>query len=114
MNFEDLKDKVLRWADDMNLIHSENANMQFMKFIEEIFEFKSEFDMWSWYKKFDFDESVEGYLSNNNINKCKNMKLEMGDIFVALIILCEQIGIDPMECLSVAYEKMQGGFSRDE
>lgn len=34
------------------------------------------------------------------------MMLEMGDIFVTLIILCEQLGIDPMECLSMAYEKI--------
>ena len=30
----------------------------------------------------------------------------MGDIFVTLIILCEQIGIDPVYCLSKAYEKI--------
>lgn len=30
----------------------------------------------------------------------------MGDIFVTLIILCEQIGIDPVECLEMAYEKI--------
>lgn len=106
MNFEDLKDKVLSWADDKDLLHSENADKQFMKFIEEVFEFKSEFDMWSWYKQFNFDKGLETYLSKNNINKCKNLKLEMGDIFVTLIILCEQIGIDPVECLSMAYEKI--------
>ena len=31
----------------------------------------------------------------------------MGDIFVTLIILCEQLGIDPVECLSMAYEKIK-------
>lgn len=98
MNFKDLKDKVLRWADDMNLLHSENANMQFMKFIEEVFEFKSEMDL-------------RGIRWDSGIDKTdiiEPMQLEMGDIFVALIILCEQIEIDPVECLSMAYEKIQG------
>ena len=46
----------------------------------------------------------------------------MGDILVTLIILCEQIGIDPEECLSMAYEKISkrkgktinGTFVKDE
>lgn len=39
MSFEDLKDKVLSWAYDKGLLHAENADKQFMKFIEEVFEF---------------------------------------------------------------------------
>lgn len=35
------------------------------------------------------------------------MKLEMGDIFVTLIILCEQLGIDVVECLGRAYIKIE-------
>ena len=35
------------------------------------------------------------------------MKLEMGDIFVTLIILCEQLGIDVIECLGRAYIKIE-------
>ncbi len=92
MNFEDLKDKVLRWADDKDLLHAENADKQFMKFIEEVFEFKTEMD------------GLNEYGANplTYFDLC----LEMGDIFVTLIILCEQIGIDPVECLSMAYEKI--------
>ena len=30
----------------------------------------------------------------------------MGDIFVTLIILCEQLGITPIECLEFAYKKI--------
>lgn len=93
MNFEDLKDKVLSWADDKDLLHAENAPKQFMKFIEEVFEFKTEFDD----KKRFPPECLE----------IEDMELEMGDIFVTLIILCEQIGIDPVECLSMAYEKIK-------
>lgn len=108
MNFEDLKDKVLRWADDKDLLHAENADKQFMKFIEEVFEFKTEMD------------GLNEYGANplTYFDLC----LEMGDIFVTLIILCEQIGIDPEDCLSMAYEKIKdrsgktinGNFVKDE
>ena len=94
MTFEQLQEKVLCWANDKDLLHSENAPKQFMKFIEEIFEFKSEFDFVC-------------YLDVNE-HTFHGMELEMGDIFVTLIILCEQIGIDPEECLSMAYEKIKG------
>lgn len=107
MNFKDLKDKVLSWAKDKDLLHAENADKQFMKFIEEVFEFKSEFDVWKLYKKFKHDENIEQDFSIEEIERWKNLKLEMGDIFVTLIILCEQIGIDPVECLSMAYDKIK-------
>ena len=101
MSFEDLKDKVLSWADDKDLLHSENADKQFMKFIEEVFEFKSEFDYLDRISL--FKDEVEEKIATIDF-----MKLEMGDIFVTLIILCEQIGIDPVECLYMAYEKIKG------
>lgn len=98
MSFKDLKDKVLSWADDKDLLHSENADKQFMKFIEEVFEFKSEFDLRNM-----FGDNEFAY---------KAMMFEMGDIFVTLIILCEQIGMYPEECLSIAYEKIKGRSGR--
>ena len=94
MIFKDLKDKVLSWADDKDLLHIKNAPKQFMKFIEEVFEFKTEMDI----------SVFDGKVAKRFI---ENLKLEMGDIFVTLIILCEQIGIDPEECLSMAYEKIK-------
>lgn len=106
MNFKELKNKVLSWADDKDLLYSENADKQFMKFIEEVFEFKTEFDNWVFFReKCDFAEDEElMYMEGKSLTV--NSKLEMGDIFVTLIILCEQIGIDPVESLSMAYEKI--------
>ena len=92
MSFRMLQADVLRWAKDKDLLHEENAEKQFMKFIEEVFEFKTEFD--------DKQRFAPDCIDINNL------KLEMGDIFVTLIILCEQIDIDPEECLSMAYEKI--------
>lgn len=94
MNFEELKTKVEEWAKDKDLLHEENAEKQFMKFIEEVFEFKSEMDVY-----FDGAETLK------SLNK-EYMEDEMGDIFVTLIVLCNQLGIDCVECLEMAYEKI--------
>ena len=93
MSFRMLQADVLRWAKDKGLLHIKNAPKQFMKFIEEVFEFKTEMDI----------SVFDGKVAKRFI---ENLKLEMGDIFVTLIILCEQIGIDTEECLSMAYEKI--------
>lgn len=94
MNFKELKTKVEQWAKDKDLLHRENAEKQFMKFIEEVFEFKTEMDNILSYNDPYVDEAVD------------RMKLEMGDIFVTLIVLCKQLGIDCVECLELAYEKI--------
>lgn len=96
MNFEELRTKVEEWANDKDLLHSENAEKQFMKFIEEVFEFKTEMDMCM---KF-FNPNLKMWQTD------KDVKLEMGDIFVTLILLCNQLGIDCVECLEMAYEKI--------
>lgn len=92
MTFEQLKELVLEWADDKDLLHHKNCEKQFMKFIEEVFEFKSEMDL---------DHFVYGRVMN------ENTKLEMGDIFVTLIILCEDLEINPVLCLEMAYKKIK-------
>lgn len=95
MEFKELQEKVLEWADSHDLLHEENANKQFMKFIEETFEFKTEFDLIK-------ERKEKGLVCLN-----RDMQLEMGDIFVTLIILCKQLGIEPQECLELAYEKIK-------
>lgn len=115
MNFEELKTKVEEWANDKDLLHSENADKQFMKFIEEVFEFKTEFDNCVFFRKmcgFAEDEELM-YLEDKSL--AVNSKLEMGDIFVTLIILCKQLGIDCVECLQLAYDKIskRKGITKD-
>ena len=101
MNFEELRENVEEWANDKDLLHSENADKQFMKFIEEVFEFKSEMDLIH-------------ILGGNELNS-HDMMLEMGDIFVTLIVLCKQLDIDSVECLNMAYEKIskRKGVTKD-
>lgn len=95
MSFRMLQADVLSWAKDKDLLHAENAPKQFMKFVEEVFEFKAEMDM--------LDNCGESLMTIN----LEHVKDEMGDIFVTLIILCEQLGIDPMGCLELAYNKIK-------
>lgn len=105
-SFEELKELALEWADDKDLLHSENADKQFMKFIEEVFEFKTELDVWKLYKKFKHDRRIFQDFSISEVERWLNLKLEMGDIFVTLIILCKQLGLDPLMCLDMAYKKI--------
>lgn len=92
--FEELREKVEQWANDKDLLHEENADKQFMKFMEEVFEFKTEMD------NYDLE------LGTLKTYFFKTMSLEMGDIIVTLIVLCKQLDIDIVECLEMAYEKI--------
>ena len=105
MNFEELKTKVEEWADDKDLLHEENADKQFMKFIEEVFEFKREIDI----------SNLRRLVGDNKDFISRDINLEMGDIFVTLIILCNQLGIDCVECLQLAYDKIskRKGVTKD-
>lgn len=84
MDFEELKIKVEEWADDKDLIRFEYRFKQFEKVVEEVFELKEEM------------------IQNNK----KNTKLEFGDVIVTLIILSNQLNIDFVECLEMAYDKI--------
>lgn len=84
MDFEQLKTKVEEWADDKYLIRFEYWVKQFEKVVEEVFELKEEM------------------IQNNK----KNTKLEFGDVIVTLIILSNQLNIDFVECLEMAYDKI--------
>ena len=110
-NFEELRKNVEEWANDKDLLHEENVEKQFMKFIEEVFEFKTEMD----YLCRIGQSSEEVYSDYEQIETQENMKLEMGDIFVTLIILCNQLGIDCVECLQLAYDKIskRKGITKD-
>lgn len=96
MEFEELQEKVLEWADSHDLLHEENASKQFLKFIEETFEFKTEMDSFT-----------AEFIYRDLVDIREDMQLEMGDIFVTLIILCKQLGIEPQECLELAYDKIK-------
>lgn len=92
-----LQSEVLDWAKEKDLLNPDNADKQFMKFMEEVFEFKTEMDLKEtrWLAGIDLSEILEP------------IEMEMGDIFVTLIILCEQLNISPREFLEKAYGKIK-------
>lgn len=104
--FEELKKLIEQWAKDKDLLHAENVDKQFMKFIEEVFEFKVELDFYKYFKSFKHT-NIEVDYSIETVDKYNKLELEMGDIFVTLIVLCNQIGIEPTRCLDMAYEKIK-------
>lgn len=67
---EELKQLIIEWANERNLIHKENAPKQRLKLIEECGE-------------------LANAILKDNIDSQKDA---VGDIFVVLIILSEQLG----------------------
>lgn len=105
INFEELQEKVLEWAEEKDLLHEEYAEKQFMKFVEEVFEFRDEWLLYVHeYNKCSYGEADD---DPEVVEYRENMQLEMGDIFVTLIILCEKLGINPTRCLAMAYKKIK-------
>lgn len=103
--FEELGEKVLEWAKDKDLLNEANAERQFLKFMEEVFEFRDEWLLCVHeYNKCSYGEADD---DPDVVEHRGNMKFEMGDIFVTLIILCDQLNLDPVECLYKAYEKIK-------
>ena len=106
MTFKELDQLVISWGRDKDLIKRENSEKQFMKFIEEVFEFRDELTKSSY--MVDMKKQLRGQGFNLYIDGSftKSLKLEMGDILVTLIILSAQLDIDLTECLEMAYEKI--------
>ncbi|KXA28942.1 hypothetical protein HMPREF3229_01574 [Peptoniphilus harei] len=106
--FEELTRKVLDWGKSKDLLHEENAGKQFMKFMEEVFEFRDEWMSYENSTKYISDNYRERYGEITRTYQLRdNMQLEMGDVFVTLIILCNQLNLDPVDCLARAYEKIE-------
>lgn len=83
--FESLRLNVLGWAEQRDLLHADNSLAQMGKVLEEIEEF--------------YDEMKAG--------DTPKMKMEFGDVLVSLIVLANQQGLDEVDCLSMAYEKIK-------
>lgn len=82
---KNIKDKVLEWANERNLLHNENALKQYSKLQEE---------------------SNELLLSI--LDKDPYAQIDaIGDCAVVLIILAEQLGHDFDKCLESAYNEIK-------
>ena len=91
-NFDELITNVIGWADDKNILKSENAPKQMLKVVEEVGETAGAL------LKDDRDELVDG----------------IGDSFVTLIILSMQLGLHPSECLEAAWNEIKDRKGKTE
>ena len=83
--FNDLEIKVRNWAIEKGIDKPENAPKQMLKVMEEVGE-------------------TAGALLKNKEDEIKD---GIGDSFVTLIILCQQLGYSPTECLQLAYNEIE-------
>ncbi len=82
---KNIKDKVLEWGAERNLLHNENALKQYSKLQEES------------------NELLIGMLNKDPYEQ----QDALGDCFVVLIILANQLGHDLDKCLEMAYEEIK-------
>jgi len=83
-NLEHLATLVYEWAKEKNLIVEGNEFNQIRKVREEV-------------------EEIAEAIESRNID---NIRDEIGDGLVTLIILARQVGLSPEECLNKAYIKI--------
>lgn len=85
MDFEQLKRKVLDWADARDLLHEKNKFKQWGKTHEEVGEIFTAM----------LDDDREAVMDG------------IGDTIVTLIILADQNGMDAVNCLEKAYDEIK-------
>jgi NTP pyrophosphatase (non-canonical NTP hydrolase) len=85
MEFEQLRQKVLTWADNKSILVPENSHKQALKMVSEV------------------GELCDAIIKND----VENIKNELGDVLVTIIILSQQLEINPVECLEMAYIKIK-------
>ncbi|HEL1585294.1 TPA: MazG-like family protein [Streptococcus suis] len=88
-NFEELKDKVVRWAFERDL-HEADPKIQWMRVTEEVGEIRDVL-----LKPTKFEDPKQA------------LKDAIGDSLVTLIVLAYQLRLDLVECLEIAYEEIK-------
>lgn len=81
----ELVQQVQQWAIDKGIVSIDNVPKQMMKVMEEL------------------GETCQAILKN----KPEEIKDGIGDVFVTMIILSTQLGLDPSECLQGAYNEIK-------
>jgi len=97
MNFKELNNKVLNWAEEKGIFDKATANSQHEKTLEEVEELttalKAQKKGLSHFYNF----------SGEKFNTKDEIKDAIGDILVTLIIQSKMQGLTPEECLETAY-----------
>ena len=116
MNFKELNDRVLKWADDKCILKDGTPYDQIQKTKEEV----EETELAIIYKRAGavnfFNQSKKLCRVNEEI------KDGFGDILVTILIGCKMQGLDPLDCLKTALNVIEkrsgkmvnGKFEKDE
>lgn len=81
---KDLTTGIRKWAMDRNL-NTADPNKQMLKLMEEV------------------GELAQGMAKNNS----KQIVDSIGDVYVVLVILSEQLGLKIEECVELAYQEIK-------
>lgn len=84
-DFNRLIKNVSLWAEDKGILHKDNATKQMLKVVEEV------------------GETCSALAKGRE----EDIKDGIGDSFVTLIILAEQLGMTPYECLESAWNEIK-------
>lgn len=83
LDFYEFQDKVVKWADERNLINGSTPKDQFHKLIQECAEL------------------------SDSICKGKDVRDDVGDVLVVLTIMCRQLGADIEMCMAKAWDDIK-------
>ena len=95
---QELIHKVIKWAEERNLIEGSSPARQIYKTMEEATELAVAIGA------YDLEASYDEPYLNDHINAVQDA---IGDISVTLIIIAEQVGISFESCLAAAYEQIK-------
>jgi NTP pyrophosphatase (non-canonical NTP hydrolase) len=85
MQFEELREKIVQWANGWGLIEGTTTEKQAMKLGEE------------------YGEVLREVLKDDP----EKLYVEIGDMMVVIINMCAKLNIKPEACLSMAYNKIK-------
>jgi NTP pyrophosphatase (non-canonical NTP hydrolase) len=90
MKYEEIQEKVMKWANDRNIFENSNAIKQISKTQEEL------------------DETLDAL---KRLGKGEETILEVadgiGDMIVTIILLAKMVGLDSVDCLADAYDEIK-------
>lgn len=90
MKYEELQTKVIKWAEDRNILENSNAIKQISKTQEEL------------------DETLDAL---KRLEQGEESILEVadgiGDMLVTIILLAKTVGLDSIDCLADAYDEIK-------
>jgi len=95
--FIELKENVLQWAKDKEILTKATPLTQLAKTTEEVEETKEAL--------FALANGLGTYRNSKGQHKYTNNEIKdgFGDVLVTILIGCELVGLDPLECLQEAY-----------